>query len=280
MLDRPRMLLGKGHRIIQGITRNTSLHRREEHLQERRDNRALAFLDGAGADLAGQHLHIMQMGGATGGQALTHGVEIIQQLQALAVARQDERHGLVILVQGDGADPIGIQRTGAVVLAAASAKVLAVTHDARTDRTVGTADFPAGIADHGALQVAPEPTLALLLRPLGAGRQQAFDKPETGAQRLGHVGVGRGDANQQGNHVPDRTTGAAKPLGNPHGKQPGLGDLRHGLIRQLAVTLTLRSAGSNLRQDAVGAGVQFGHRYNRRRGYSRQLAHGTSLIQV
>ena len=50
-------------------------------------------------------------------------------------------------------------------------------------------------------------------------------------------------------------------LGKYAGKQPGLGDLRHGLIRQLAVTLTLRSAGGNLRQDAIGTGVQFGHRH-------------------
>ncbi len=107
------------------------------------------------------------MGGAAGGQALAHGVKVIDQLQALAIARQDERNRLLVLVQGNGADVIGEQRTRAVELAAIGTKVFALAHQARGDGAVGTAQFPAGIADYRTLQIAREPTLALLLGAFG-----------------------------------------------------------------------------------------------------------------
>ncbi|MNJ50255.1 hypothetical protein D3C77_455190 [compost metagenome] len=250
------MLAGKAGGIVQGIAGDTGLHGGQEQLQKRRDDGALALLHGARANLVGIHPHIVEPGGATGRQALAHGVEIVQQLQALAVTGQYERHRLVVLIQGHGTDPVGIQGTCAVVLAAAGPVVLAVTHDARADRAVDAAHFPAGIAQHRTVQVACEPALALGLGALGTGRQQPLDKAEAGAQRLGDVGVHRGNAQQQADHVADAAPRPAVGLGDAAGVEPGLGNLAHGVIGQLAFALTLRGTGTDQRQQVFGVALE------------------------
>src|SRR5471032_795270 len=51
VLDGPGMITGKSHRVVQGVAGNAGLDRREEQLQERRDDGALALLHGPGTDL-------------------------------------------------------------------------------------------------------------------------------------------------------------------------------------------------------------------------------------
>ena len=161
VLDRPRMLIGKRYGIVQGIARNTRLHRRQKQLQKWSNDGALALFHGPGADLLCQHLYVVQTGCAAGSQALAHGVKIVQQFQTLAVTRQDERYRLIVFIQRHRTDPVGVQRAGAVVLVARGPIMLAVTHNPGADRAIGAAHLPTRIADHRALQVALEPALAL-----------------------------------------------------------------------------------------------------------------------
>ncbi len=250
------MLAGKAHCILLGIARDAGLHGGEEQLQKRGDDGALALLHGARTNLAGQHLHIVQARGATGGQALAHGVEVVHQLQAQAIARQHERHRPVLFVQRHGADPVGVQRARAVVLAAADAKVLAIGHDACADRAIGAAHLPACVAQHGAVQVAREPALAFLLCTAMVGGQQPFDEGKARAQGLGHIGVHRGHPQQQADHVAHRAAGATVGERDAHGIEPCSGQLAYGVIRQLALTFTLGCTGRNLGKQGIQALMQ------------------------
>lgn len=149
------------------------------------------------------HFDLREHRGAAGREVLADGVKVVHQVQASACAWYDEAGLLAVVVQSEGADPVGIQRAGAVELGAgdvplASAWVLC---DACGDLPIGAATLPPCVAKNFAVQQVGQPVLQLCGITC---RQQAFDKAKAGAQGLRDVGVGGGNVQQQLEQVAHR----------------------------------------------------------------------------
>jgi len=227
-------------------------------------------------------LDVVQIRGAARRQALAHGIEIVDQLQPRAVAGQHEAHFAARFIHRDGADPVRVQRPRAVVLAAVGAVMVALAHQAGADGAVGTAHFPARVAEQLAIQVMRQPALAGRLVIAG---EQAFEKQEAGPQRLCHVRVHRGDIDDELDHVAHRGPAAALGLRNAPGQQLFGTDAANRFMRQDAVALALFGALAQFGQQQGGAALEFGHAQAdsriRRSGrfFNSDVSHrGTSLL--
>ena len=194
------------------------------------------------------------MRSAAGGQCLAEAIPVVDDFHPRIIGAYRHRHALFIRVIGADIDPVGIQRTGGVELAAVQLPVAAVQAQAGAElKLFGIAHFAGRRADCFATPQALQPH-ALVVRV--ATVEQVFTETEVPAQRLHQVGVGLGQFDQQVEQFRQAGTGTAVFLGHTQGGEAGLLEPLQLLERQAPFQFAFHGTFTNLREDRPKAGCQ------------------------
>ncbi|MNQ94128.1 hypothetical protein D3C85_1096290 [compost metagenome] len=160
--------------------------------------------------------------------------------------------GAILVVQGQHAEPVGVERAGAVALAAVDAVVVALGHQAGADvRHVLAASFRKGVGEAVALEHQVEEEALLFL---GALQADVLQQAVVVLRNLPKRRIGRrddGDHLGQGGEGHLSATVLARHRDTP---QSAVGERVDHVRRHLAVAVALGGAFTQQRCDAMGDG--------------------------
>jgi len=206
--------------------------------------------------------HFVEARGAAAGQALAETVPVIHARYARRVAA-DQHIEVGFVVVRTHQDPVGVQRTGRIILFAVQQEVIGAFVRIRRDGdrvARGACALRDGRAEGLALADHAEPVTRIFV--ILALKQQ-FSEAGVHAQDLRQIRFRFRQADQQAEKLRQRDAAAAVFDRHAQRCEAGVLEPLHGFVRQFAVVLTVNAAFCDAREDGFKTRQQGVERWRR-----------------